>query len=52
MTSEKTRECELAPLKLVPDNYEKVVLVMRTDSTASVDGIKIRRVFDFLLEDN
>lgn len=52
MTSEKTRERELAPLKLVPDNYEKVVLVMRTDSTASVDGIKIRRVFDFLLEDN
>ena len=50
MTSEKTRERELAPLKLVPDNYEKVVLVMRTDSTASVDGIKIKRVFDFLLE--
>ena len=51
MTSETTRERELAPLKLVPDNYEKVVLVMRTGSTASIDGIKIRRVFDFLLED-
>ena len=51
MTSEKTQERELAPLKLVPDNYEKVVLVMRTDVAASVDGIKIKRVFDFLLED-
>ena len=51
MTSETTRERELASLKLVPDNYEKVVLVMRTDSIAPIDGIKIRRVFDFLLED-
>lgn len=51
MTSESTRERELAPLKLVPDNYEKIVLVMRTDSTASVDGIKIQRVIDFLLDE-
>ena len=51
MTDEQTRERELTPLRLVPDNYEKVILVMRTDSTASVDGIKIRRIFDFLLDD-
>ena len=51
MTSESTRERELAPLKLVPDNYEKIVLVMRTDSTASVDGIKIQRVIDFLFDE-
>ena len=51
MTDEQTRERELTPLRLVPDNYEKVVLVMRTNSTASIDGIKIRRIFDFLLDD-
>lgn len=50
MTDEQTRERELTPLRLVPDNYEKVVLVMRTNSTASIDGIKIKRVFDFLLQ--
>ena len=50
MTDEQTRERELTPLRLVRDNYEKVVLVMRTNSTASIDGIKIKRVFDFLLQ--
>ena len=51
MTSESTRERELEPLRQVRDNYEKVVLAMRTDSTASFEGIKIQRVIDFLLED-
>ena len=50
MTSETTKAREIEPLKLVRDNYEKVVLVLRTDSTASVDGIKVQRVIDFLLE--
>ena len=49
MASEKTKERELAPLRLVKDNYKKVVLVMRTESTASIEGIKIQKVFDFLL---
>lgn len=50
MTAEAARERELAPLKAVRDNYEKVVIAMSTNSTASVDGIKIVRLIDFLLE--
>lgn len=49
MTTEAVRERELAPLKAVRDNYEKVVIAMSTNSTASVDGIKIVRLIDFLL---
>ena len=50
MTAEPTRERELAPLKAVRDNYEKVVIAMSTNSTTPVEGIKIVRLIDFLLE--
>lgn len=50
MTSESTRERELAPLKMVRDNYRKVILAMNTNSTASVEGIEIIRLIDFLTE--
>ena len=50
MTSEETRTRELAPLKMVKDNYEKVIVAMNTNSTASEEGIKIVRLIDFLLE--
>ena len=50
MNSESTRERELAPLMAVRDNYEKVVIAMNTNSTATVEGIKIVRLIDFLLE--
>lgn len=50
MTAESTRERELAPLKAVRDNYEKVVIAMNAHSTSSVEGIKIVRLIDFLLE--
>ena len=49
-TAETTRERELAPLRAIRDNYEKVVIAMTTTSTTSVDGIKIIRLLDFLLE--
>lgn len=49
MTEESVRERELAPLRAVRDNYEKVVVAMSTKSTASVEGIKIVRLIDFLL---
>ena len=51
MTSETTKAREIEPLMLVQDNYEKIVLVKKTDSTASINGIKVQRVIDFLLED-
>ena len=50
MTSEETRARELAPLKAVRDNYEKVIIAMNTNSTASEEGIRIVRLIDFLLE--
>jgi len=50
MTSESTRERELAPLKMVRDNYRKVILAMNTNSTASVEGIEIIKLIDFLTE--
>ena len=50
MTSEETRTRELTPLKMVKDNYEKSVIAMNTNSTASEEGIKIVRLIDFLLE--
>ena len=50
MTAESTRERELAPLKVVRDNYEKVVLTMHTNSTVSIDGNKVKKLVDFLIE--
>lgn len=50
MTSESTRERELAPLKMIRDNYRKVILALNTKSTASVEGIEIIRLIDFLTE--
>ena len=50
MTAESTRERELGPLMAVRDNYEKIVIAMTTNSTAPVEGIKIVRLIDFLLE--
>ena len=50
MTAESTKQRELAPLKMFRDNYRKVVLTMNTNSTASVEGIEIIRLIDFLIE--
>ena len=50
ISAENTRQRELAPLLTVRDNYEKVILTMRINSTASIEGIKIIRLIDFLLE--
>lgn len=49
MSSEQTRERELAPLRAIPDNYEKIVLVLDSEGTRIVDGIKIVGLLDFLL---
>lgn len=51
LNAEHTRRREIKPLTMIRDNYEKVVLAAHTDSTAPVEGIKIRRVLDFLLQE-
>ena len=50
MIAESTRARELAPLMEIKDNYEKIVVTRSVDSTLPVEGIKIIRLTDFLME--
>ncbi len=49
MQSQETRERELRPLRMIPDNYEKIVLSMDRNYTNSYDGIKSINLIDWLL---
>ena len=49
MNSNETRERELAPLLMIRDNYEKVVLTMDKSYSNSYEGIKIINLTDWLL---
>lgn len=49
MNAPETRERELAPLKKIPDNYEKIVIAMECDLPQDQEGIKIVSALDFLL---
>lgn len=51
MNAQETRERELAPLRKIRDNYEKVVIALECDIPQPQDGIKIIQATDFLLED-
>jgi predicted AAA+ superfamily ATPase len=50
MMGEEVRERELRPLRLINDNYEKIVLSMDKSYIKSYDGIKAINIIDFLLE--
>lgn len=49
MQSPDTRERELRPLRMIPDNYEKIVLSMDRSYINSYDGIKSLNLIDWLL---
>ena len=49
MMSAETRERELRPLRMIPDNYEKIVLSMDRNYINSYDGIKSLNLIDWLL---
>lgn len=49
MQSPETRERELKPLRMITDNYEKIVLSMDRNYIASYDGIKSLYLIDWLL---
>ncbi len=49
MLSPETRERELRPLRMIPDNYEKIVLSMDKNYINSYDGIKSLNLIDWLL---
>lgn len=51
MNIPQTRERELAPLRKIRDNYEKIVIAMECDLPQEQDGIKMIRALDFLLGD-
>ncbi len=51
MAAPETKERELAPLRMIRDNYEKIVLVGDSENKITEDGIKIRKLTDFLLEE-
>lgn len=50
MLGEEVRERELRPLRLIQDNYEKIVLSMDRSYINSYDGIKAVNIIDWLLE--
>ncbi len=50
MQSEETRERELRPLRMIPDNYEKIVLSMDRNFIKSYEGIKALYLIDWLLQ--
>ena len=50
MNEPVTRERELAPLRMIRDNYEKIVIAGNCDHPITEDGIKIIRLTDFLLD--
>ena len=50
MNEPATREREFAPLRMVPDNYEKLVIASRCDNPMTHDGIKIVMLINFLLD--
>lgn len=49
MQSQETRERELRPLRMIRDNYEKIVLSMDRSYIDSYDGIKALNLVDWLL---
>lgn len=49
MQSEETRERELRPLRMIPDNYEKIILSLDRSYITSYDGIKSLYLIDWLL---
>ena len=50
MNSESVRTRELAPLKKIKDNYEKIILSLDTGLEKEFDGIKSVNVMDWLLD--
>lgn len=49
MLSQETRERELRPLRMIADNYEKIILSMDRNYITPYDGIKSLNLLDWLL---
>jgi len=51
LLDENTRQRELKPLQLIGDNYEKIILTMDDNSIRDYEGIKVKNIIEFLLEE-
>lgn len=49
MFASETREREIAPLKSIRDNHEKIVVVRQGPYDADIDGIRIVSARDYFL---
>ena len=49
LNSEDVRERELRPLRMIKDNYEKIVLTVDRSFITSYEGIKVINLIDWLL---
>lgn len=50
LLDEKVKQREIAPLKAIPDNYEKTILSMDKTYITDYEGIKFKNIIDFLME--
>ena len=50
MSAQETCERELRPLKLIRDNYEKIVLTADRLTVGNYNGIRVKNLTDWLLE--
>ena len=49
LTAEETFEREMRPLKLIRDNYEKIVLTADYLTVGNYNGIRVKNLTDWLL---
>ena len=50
MLSENVRNRELALLRKINDNYEKIILSLETGVQTSYEGIKVKNLTEWLIE--
>ena len=46
----KVKERELKPLKMVKDNYKKIVITLEHNYETDINGIEIVNIIDWLLD--
>ena len=51
MNSEEVRNRELRSLESIDDNYEKIILTMDRTINNDFNGIKVKNIIDWLLEE-
>ena len=51
LVDENTFNREIRPLKLIEDNYEKIILTLDRYTLGNYDGIKVINLIDWLLEE-